>query len=116
MNARGPASVEVECRIDAALPAFDGHFPGAPVLPGAHLLALVIDTVARQPALAQRVGTAPLLQQVKFLAAVQPGQTLHIRLDDTASGIAFAIRCGAVPVARGQFAAAAAAPPQVRTQ
>ena len=106
MNALGAGTVEVECPIDAALPAFDGHYPGAPVLPGAYLLALVIDAVARHPLLARRVGSAPLLRQVKFLAAVPPGQTLHIRLDEAASGVAFTIRCGATMVARGQFAAA----------
>jgi len=107
MNAPGSGSLEVECLIDAALPAFDGHFPAAPVLPGAHLLALVMHTVAQHPALAQRVGDAPLVQQIKFLAAVQPGQAVRIRLDDTAAGIGFVIRCGTTLVARGQIAAAA---------
>lgn len=99
--------IEVEQRVEPALAAFDGHFPGAPVLPGAHLLALVMQAIAAQPALAQRLGTQPLLQQVKFLAAVGPGLTLHIRLQGAAAGVAFAVRCGAMPVARGQFAAAA---------
>jgi 3-hydroxymyristoyl/3-hydroxydecanoyl-(acyl carrier protein) dehydratase len=98
--------LEVECRIHPALPAFDGHFPGAPVLPGAHLLALVQQTIAQHAAWAQRVGEQPLLQQLKFLAAVGPGQTLHIRLEAARDGTLFTVRCGTTPVARGSFAAA----------
>jgi 3-hydroxymyristoyl/3-hydroxydecanoyl-(acyl carrier protein) dehydratase len=102
----GLLPLEVECRIDPALPAFDGHFPGAPVLPGAHLLALVQRTIERNPAWARRVGAHPLLQQVKFLAAVTPGQTLHIRLEAPGDGVVFTVRCGATLVARGHFASA----------
>jgi len=99
------ASIEIEQPVDADLPAFDGHFPGAPVLPGAMLLALVLRSVARQPAWAHRVGAGPWVPQVKFLAAVGPGQMLHIRLDDSARAIAFSVRCGDVVVARGQIQA-----------
>jgi hypothetical protein len=35
---------------------------------------------------------------------VGPGQTLHIRLDDKPSSIAFDVRCGATAVARGTLA------------
>ena len=98
------APVEVEQRIDATLPAFDGHFPGAPVLPGAYLLALVLRVIAGRAEWAARTGPAPHLRQVKFLAAVGPGQTLHVRLDDTPGAVAFSVRCGATPVARGSLA------------
>jgi 3-hydroxymyristoyl/3-hydroxydecanoyl-(acyl carrier protein) dehydratase len=99
-------ALEVEQPIDADLAAFDGHFPGAPVLPGAYLLALVLRAIAREPAWAHKTGATPRVQQVKFLAAVGPGQTLHIRLDDTPAGIAFSARCGVTPVARGTLAKA----------
>ena len=98
-------SIEIEQPIDADLPAFDGHFPGAPVLPGAVLLALVLRAVARQPAWARRTGRDPCVPQVKFLAAVGPGQMLRIRLDDTGRAIAFSVRCGDTVVARGQIQA-----------
>jgi len=97
--------VEIEQVIDADLPAFDGHFPGAPVLPGAVLTALVLRAIAERPAWARKVGAKPCVQQVKFLAAVAPGQTLTIRLDDSARAIAFNVRCGDVVVARGQVQA-----------
>jgi 3-hydroxymyristoyl/3-hydroxydecanoyl-(acyl carrier protein) dehydratase len=93
--------VEIEEPINADLPAFDGHFPGAPVLPGAHLVALVLRAIAQRAPWAERIGAPATIQQVKFLAAVGPGQTLHIRLDDTPPSIAFSVRCGATLVARG---------------
>jgi 3-hydroxymyristoyl/3-hydroxydecanoyl-(acyl carrier protein) dehydratase len=101
------AALEIEQPIAADLPAFDGHFPGAPVLPGAVLVALVLRAIAQRPEWARRAGTTPTLQQVKFLAAVGPGQTLQIRLEDTPNAIAFSVRCGTTVVARGQLTAAA---------
>ena len=97
-------AVEIEQPIATDLPSFDGHFPGAPVLPGAVLVALVLRAIAQRPDWARRIGAAPTIQQVKFLAAVGPGQTLHVRLEDTPSSIAFNVRCGATAVARGQLA------------
>lgn len=99
------ASLEIEQTIDANLPAFDGHFPGAPVLPGAFLVALVLRAIAERAAWAHKVGASPCVQQVKFLAAVGPGQTLHIRLDDTPRAVGFSVRCGTTVVARGQIRA-----------
>lgn len=104
MNQPLLASVEIEQPVAADLPAFDGHFPGAPVLPGAVLLALVLRAIAQRAAWAQRVGATPTVQQVKFLAAVGPGQTLQIRFDDTPRSVAFSVRRGTTPVARGTLA------------
>jgi 3-hydroxymyristoyl/3-hydroxydecanoyl-(acyl carrier protein) dehydratase len=96
------AMVEIEQPIATDLPSFDGHFPGAPVLPGAVLVSLVLRAIAQRSEWAHKVGSTPRIQQVKFLAAIGPGQTLHIHLDDTPSAIAFSVRCGATAVARGQ--------------
>lgn len=103
-----PAPVAIEQAIDPALPAFAGHFPGAPVLPGAHLLALVQQAIGSHPAWAQRVGPQPLLLQLKLLAAVGPGQRLRIRLEASGGGVAFSVHRHDTVVARGQFAAAGA--------
>ena len=90
-------------------PAFVGHFPGQPLLPGVCLLSEVIEAALADPALAARLGAAPRLAAAKFLAPVGPGSLLDIELVPTAGGLAFDVRCGALVVARGQFAAAEAA-------
>jgi 3-hydroxymyristoyl/3-hydroxydecanoyl-(acyl carrier protein) dehydratase len=102
MSAALLTAVEIEQPIATDLPSFDGHFPGAPVLPGAVLMALVLRAITRRAEWNERVGPTPTIQQVKFLGAVGPGQVLHIRLDDTPGAVAFSVRCGVTTVARGQ--------------
>ena len=72
--------------IAADHPAFEGHFPGRPILPGVALLAAVLEAAAAEPGLAACIGSAPRLSFVKFLAPVGPGATLAIafRLGATA--------------------------------
>jgi len=103
------AAFEADFHVEAGLRAFDGHFPGAPVLPGAYLLAIVLQQVERQPALRERLGATWQVQQVKFLAPVRPGQTLRIRLEARGDAIAFSAHHGSTLVARGQLAGAAGA-------
>ncbi|HSB23582.1 MAG TPA: hypothetical protein VLE94_10780 [Burkholderiaceae bacterium] len=98
---RDGTSIESSHRIDAGWRAFDGHFPGAPVLPGAMLLAIVLREIERHGLLA---GVALQVQQVKFLAPVGPGRTLRIRLDVHDGGVAFSAHDGDTLVARGQVA------------
>jgi 3-hydroxymyristoyl/3-hydroxydecanoyl-(acyl carrier protein) dehydratase len=64
--------------IDAGHPAFEGHFPGRPILPGVALLAAVLEAAAAEPRLAACLGGAPRLGVVKFLAPVGPGASLAI--------------------------------------
>ena len=96
----------IERTVERDHPAFAGHFPGAPVWPGACVLALVLHEAAAHPALATP-GGGIVVQQVKFLALVGPGQTLAIELHDSPGGVAFHVRCGGTTVARGQLAPAA---------
>jgi len=101
MNDGTPAVFESTHRIAADLRAFDGHFPGAPVLPGAYLLALVLHQLERHPTLRARLGAVLQVQQVKFLAPVGPGHTLRLRLEAQPQGIGFSLHDGATLVARG---------------
>ncbi|WP_326542466.1 3-hydroxyacyl-ACP dehydratase [Pseudorhodoferax sp.] len=95
--------------VPADHPAFAGHFPGQPLLPGVSLLAEVLEAVLADAALAARVGPAPRLANAKFLAPVRPGAQLEIRLDGSGRGLRFEVRdlsMGARVAASGQFEAA----------
>ena len=71
-------------------PAFAGHFPGNPIVPGVVLLdraILCAEQLLGQPVAHWQVGNA------KFLSPVGPGETLQFSLDRKASGaIAFTAR------------------------
>jgi acyl-CoA synthetase (AMP-forming)/AMP-acid ligase II/3-hydroxymyristoyl/3-hydroxydecanoyl-(acyl carrier protein) dehydratase len=86
-------------------PAFAGHFPGQPLLPGVALLSLVLRALDRRPALRARLGAEPplVIEQVKFLAPVGPGDTVHVRLRAHGTGVAFECRVGERTAARGQL-------------
>ena len=88
-------------------PAFAGHFPGQPLLPGVSLLAEVQEAVMRDPALAAQVGPAPRLGAAKFLSPVRPGSTLTIRFHESASALRFEVAVGERTVASGHYERAA---------
>ena len=100
---------ETAFEIPADHPAFAGHFPGRPVLPGAALLSLVLEALDRQPALRSRLGPQPRIDIARFLAPVAPGARLVVQLRGHGSGVAFELRQDRTPVARGQLSAGAAA-------
>ena len=93
----------------AGHPAFAGHFPGRPMVPGVLLLdaALHAATLARtaEDAISGRnPAPAPrcLVSSAKFLSPVLPGETLTISSMLTAAGhTRFDIACEGRPVATG---------------
>jgi 3-hydroxymyristoyl/3-hydroxydecanoyl-(acyl carrier protein) dehydratase len=95
-------------------PAFDGHFPGRPVLPGVALLAEVLEVALGEPTLAAYLGSAPRLSVVKFLAPVGPGAALVIDFRVGARVLEWRVGERERAVASGQIAradiAAATAP------
>ena len=94
-------------------PAFAGHFPGQPLLPGVLLLAEVLEAVLAEPALALLVGAAPRIGAAKFLAPVRPGAQLTLQFTPAMTGgprgLRFEVREGERVAASGQFEAAGAA-------
>lgn len=85
--------------VPAQHPAFVGHFPGAPLLPGVVLL----DEMLRSVEGAGRGGAAGWsIATAKFLHPVRPGETLTFEHEPLANGaLRFAIRCAGRPVASG---------------
>jgi 3-hydroxyacyl-[acyl-carrier-protein] dehydratase len=57
-------------------PAFAGHFPGQPVLPGVVVLGEVLELLLREAP--EALGAQPRVSAVKFLAPVRPGACLEI--------------------------------------
>jgi 3-hydroxyacyl-[acyl-carrier-protein] dehydratase len=91
--------------IDTDHPAYAGHFPGFPILPGAVLLDEVLHEIARERGLDPRQWQ---LASVKFLATVGPGEALT--LEHTAPNdatIRFAVHKPGGPVASGVLSAVA---------
>jgi 3-hydroxymyristoyl/3-hydroxydecanoyl-(acyl carrier protein) dehydratase len=81
-------------------PAFVGHFPGHPVLPGVVLLAEVLAGVERCLGLPMdRI----MIRVAKFHAPVAPGATLAVELVQ-GNGIAFTVSRDGTRVASGTIA------------
>ncbi len=82
-------------------PAFAGHFPGTPILPGVVLLDVTLH------AMAGATGIEPdacEIGSVKFLSPAKPGDALEIRHDFEANGtIRFEIAAGARKIASGNI-------------
>ena len=102
---------DMQIDIAADHPAFAGHFPGQPVLPGVLLLSFVMQALAARPLLAARVGATQRLDSAKFLHPVRPGARLRVALREQGRGVAFEVWMQDTAVARGQIAAASSAGP-----
>lgn len=89
-------------------PAFPGHFPGQPLLPGVSLLAEVMEAAMADDAIAARLAAGFSLQNAKFLAPVGPGARLVLTLDADDAGLRFEATREGVPAARGQISWSAA--------
>ena len=89
-------------QVPADHPAFAGHFPGRPIVPGVVLL----DHVIR---LAEDRQTTPArawhVSQTKFLSPVEPGETLRFELvADQRGGWRFSVCTEERQVAAGSLA------------
>lgn len=85
--------------IAADHPAYDGHFPNFPVLPGAVLLDEVLSAIADE-----RGGKLNVWQiaSAKFLGTVRPGDALRVEFDAQAAGaISFSVLAAGRKVVSG---------------
>ena len=80
-------------------PAFPGHFPGRPILPGVVLIDAAMRFAPLAPGMAIRG-----LASAKFLRPVGPGAELDFRYGaPTATALRFDVRHGEHTVATGSF-------------
>jgi 3-hydroxyacyl-[acyl-carrier-protein] dehydratase len=87
--------------VPADHPAFAGHFPGRPIVPGVVLIDRAILFAGQFPGLADarwQIGNA------KFFSPVGPGEVLTFSLQGRAGGaLAFTVRSGEREVASGSL-------------
>ena len=82
-------------------PAFAGHFPGTPILPGVVLLDVALQTIAAASGIALDLCE---ISSVKFLSPASPGDELLIQHTVSASGtIRFDILAGMRKIASGSI-------------
>lgn len=82
-------------------PAFAGHFPGTPILPGVVLLDAVLQAIAAATGI--ELDTCEI-GAVKFLHPVGPGDRLEIRCEiATGDAIRFDIATGEHKIASGSI-------------
>ena len=100
---------DVSFEVPATHPAFEGHFPGAPILPAVVLLDEIMSQLKR----ANLRDGSWRLASAKFLKPVLPEEALRFEWQVLATGdLRFNVRSGAVVVASG--ALTPAAPPSDR--
>lgn len=97
-------SVDIAC--DPDHPAFAGHFPGRPLVPGVLLLDWAQHAVESATGL-----TLQGLAAAKFLSPALPGDALTVVYEVDGPAVRFEVRCGARVVANGRFLAANGAVP-----
>lgn len=82
-------------------PAFAGHFPGTPILPGVVLLDMALQIIAAARGIALNLCE---ISSVKFLSPAGPGDELLIRHNISAGGtIRFDILADARKIASGSI-------------
>ncbi len=84
--------------LDSDHPAFAGHFPGRPIVPG----VLLLDRTQRAVESATGLVLAGL-PAAKFFSPAVPGEMLELEYQVTQAAVRFEIRCGTRRIANGRF-------------
>ena len=94
-------SIDTQWTVPLDHPAFVGHFPGTPILPGVVLLDTALQAIATASGI---VLDRCEISSVKFLSPAGPGDALVIQQEISASGtIRFDIMAGARKIASGSI-------------
>ncbi len=76
-----------EFAVEPAHPALPGHFPGHPIVPGVLLLDRVMSAVT-----AELKRPVSVLKQVKFAAALLPGESAMVTCDECGDRLSFTVK------------------------
>ena len=96
------ATAESSWTVPADHPAFAGHFPSRPIVPGVVLLDHAI--VLAGQLLGRPYEGGWQVAQAKFFVPVGPAQVVHFSLQTTPRGsVAFSVTCEGVEVATGSL-------------
>lgn len=88
----------VQLPFESDHPAFSGHFPGQPIVPGVQLLDRAQHVIEAQC----QIGLCGL-QVAKFLSPAIPGDALELEYAVAGNKVRFEIRCGTRRIATGEF-------------
>jgi 3-hydroxyacyl-[acyl-carrier-protein] dehydratase len=83
-------SVDARTTFDPDDPMFAGHFPGNPIVPGVILTEALAQTAgiaaaSGYPDAARPIFLLSAIRTMKFLQAVQPGETIELRAEKVAA-------------------------------
>lgn len=116
MNMHAPRITHTAIEVSVDHPAFAGHFPRFPVLPGAVLVDELLQVFQRERGIDL---TQWDIMSIKFLGAVRPGDALLLEHETPKNNlIRFTLRCAERTIASGSLSSAAqsrAAPPDSRS-
>jgi 3-hydroxyacyl-[acyl-carrier-protein] dehydratase len=94
-----PPETIVTLAVAADHPAYAGHFPGMPVLPGVVLLDATVHALEE---IAGVTGVRWEVANAKFQSAVRPGEPLTLQHETQSNGsVRFSIQTAGRPVATG---------------